>query len=192
MNERQAKTQALAEIIKPARDAAWHADFCWYDLEAGLARLADPYGGCNMEPDFQRGHVWTVEQQTHFIENNLRNLLPSSALVVQFNCPNWDNYEYKGAIERGFECLDGLQRIKAVTEWTSGRVKPFGLTLDELAGTSFEPRRMGYRFNVHVFSYQTRAEVLQHYLDHNTGGTQHSQEEITRVRKLYYDALESK
>ena len=41
-----------------------------------------------------------------------------------------------------------------------------------------------FRFRVAVFSFQTRADLLQHYIDFNAGGTPHPPEEIERVRAL--------
>jgi hypothetical protein len=43
----------------------------------------------------------------------------------------------------------------------------------------------GLKFNIN--DLKTKAEVLQWYLDFNTGGTVHSDEEITRVRKMLED-----
>jgi uncharacterized protein with ParB-like and HNH nuclease domain len=145
------------------------------------------YGGLELHPDFQRGHVWTENQKHHFIENVLRGVVSTSGFLVQFNCPNWEDGSYTGDLPLGMECIDGLQRITAVLDFLKGSVRPFGFTVDDLAGSSFAIKSR-FRFRVAIHNFSNRAELLQHYLDLNTGGTPHSKEEIDRVHKLLDDA----
>jgi hypothetical protein len=80
------------------------------------------------------------------------------------------------------QCVDGLQRLTAVRRFLAGEIKAFGMVAKEFTGTPFDPRRYMLRMAVHV--YQTRAELLQYYIDLNAGGTPHEPEEIERVRAL--------
>ena len=59
-----------------------------------------------LNPDFQRGHVWTEEQQIAFVEFMLRG--GKSAKVIYFNHPGWMD-DWKG----NMVCVDGLQRLTA-------------------------------------------------------------------------------
>ena len=61
-------------------------------------------------------------------------------------------------------------------------VRTFLAGIDDLRGTAFDPGRAKFRFTVAIYALQTRAEVLQHYIDINAGGTPHSADEIERVR----------
>lgn len=178
-----ARTAELAKIIKPLRTAKYECDFEWSYAQKALADFEKDYGGMELCPDFQRGHVWTPDQQRHFIENTLRGVVSSSGFLVQFNCPNWENDDYSGDVPRGVQCIDGLQRITAVFEFLAGRVRPFGLVPADLACSSFSIRS-GYRFRLAMHNFTKRADLLQHYLDLNTGGTPHPASEIERVRKL--------
>jgi len=174
----------LDELISPLGTAKYESDFEFRHLRRALEGFSLDYGGLEMAPDFQRGHVWTPEQQQHYIENILRGVVSTSGFVVQFNCPNWDNDSYDGDLPRGFQCIDGLQRMTAVLAFMDGRVRPFGLLVEDLDRSRYSIRGSSYRLRIAVHTFQTKAELLQHYLDLNAGGTPHSAEEIERVRKM--------
>lgn len=185
-DDRDARTARLAALIKPLRTATYEVDCQWQHLAGLLERLGKDYGGLDLCPDFQRGHVWTQDQQRHFIENVLRGIVSTSGLLVQFNCANWklDYDETQSDLPPGLQCIDGLQRLTAVSEFLAGRVRPFGLGLDDLENSSFSPINLSYRFRVAIHDYAWRADLLQHYLDLNAGGTPHPDSEIERVRAL--------
>lgn len=130
--------------------------------------------GLELNPDFQRGHVWTEEQQIKYMEHVLRE--GRSGLEIYLNHPGWSR-DYKG----DFVCVDGLQRITACLRFLNDEIKVFGHYYSE-----FEDKidhMIGLHFTIN--SLQTRKEVLQWYLETNDGGTVHSQSEIDRVRALW-------
>jgi hypothetical protein len=174
----------LAAIINPLSTAKYEADFDWRGITRALDGWAKDYGGMELNPDFQRGHVWTAEQQQHYIENVLRGVVSSSGFVLQFNCPNWDSDKVVADLPKGFQCIDGLQRLTAVQEFLEGNVKPFGLSPSDLDISSFSMRGSTFRFRVAVHTFSRREDLLSHYLALNTGGTPHSKEEIERVKAL--------
>lgn len=188
---REHKNAEFEAIIRPLRTASYEVDMEWSYFDRQIESIGADYGGLEMNPDFQRGHVWTPEQQQHFIENVLRGVVSSSGFHVQFNCPNWDNDRYNGDLPRGMQCIDGLQRITAVREFLAGNVKPFGLTAKELEGSRFSPKRGSYRFRVAVHNFEKKADLLAHYLDLNAGGTPHSAEELDRVRAMLEDSVKA-
>lgn len=173
----------LSAIINPLRSTTYTCDTEWRSIQRTFDRYAEDYGMVDLNPDFQRGHVWTEQQQLHYIENALRGIVPAPAFVIQLNCPNWDTDDYIGDLPKGFQCIDGLQRLTAVQKFINGEIKPFGLTIPDLEYSSFSIKSM-YRFRVEVFSFQNKSELLQHYIDINSGGTPHSAEEIERVKNL--------
>lgn len=128
-----------------------------------------------MIPDFQRGHVWSKDQQSSFVEWLMVG--GESGRDVYFNCPSWRT-KYNTPIV----CVDGLQRLTAITEFIKGNVKAFGCYSNE-----FEDIRKFYRFQTmrfHVATLQTKDEVLRWYVSMNTGGTDHTQQEIDRVKAM--------
>ncbi|WP_326430342.1 DUF262 domain-containing protein (plasmid) [Stutzerimonas frequens] len=178
--------QQLCDLIKPLRAARWTTDIQWADLERRLEKLGQDYGALELNPDFQRGHVWTQRQQVHYIENCLRGVVPASSLLIQFNCPEFSDDGSDSDLPDGLQCVDGLQRYTAVTEFVQGRIKPFGLTVQEYVGTQFSAKRMFIKVAIH--GYTRRTDLLEHYLSLNAGGTPHSDSEIERVRELLAEA----
>lgn len=179
--ERAERNHRLTRLIRPLRTAKWSADYSWDRLEPGLKSMAEDYGGLVMNPDFQRGHVWTPDQQQHFIENCLRGVVTTAGLLIQFNCESFSSYQ-NDVSNSAMECLDGLQRYTAITEYVKGNVKPFGLSVDEYSHSSFDPRRFYIKVAIHDFT--NRAQMLQYYLDINSGGTMHTSSELDRVKGL--------
>jgi len=129
--------------------------------------------GLKLNPDFQRGHVWSEEQQISYMEFLLRG--GKSARVIYFNHPGWQR-GYKGE----FVCVDGLQRLTACLKFINNELKVFGLYLSEFEDKL--PLDIDLLFNVN--NLKTRKEVLQWYIEFNTGGTVHTEEEINRVKEL--------
>lgn len=135
----------------------------------------DELGGrLNLLPDFQRGHVWNEKQQIAYVEYMLKGGL--SGKDIYFNHPGWMR-TFKG----DFVIVDGLQRLTAVMKFLKNELPVFGYKILE-----FEDK-LGFGdidFIFHINDLRTRKEVLQWYIDFNSGGTVHTEEEIERVRKL--------
>lgn len=176
-------TARLKQIIKPVETPIYETHIPWKSIHKSLISLGEDYGGMDLCPDFQRGHVWTTQQQTHYIENCIRNVVPSSGHVVQFNCPNWEHSRSGYDLPMGFQCIDGLQRLTAISLFLKGDILPFGLLVDDFNTSAFAINTT-LRIRFSVFTFTKKADLLQHYLDFNTGGTPHSESEIVRVREM--------
>ena len=147
-------------------------------LENNLEQIGGR-SGLNLDPDFQRGHVWNDEQRSRFVEYRLRG--GRYGRDIWFNSINWGNSK-----EQEVQIVDGLQRLTAMRMFLHNEVKAFGQTHEE-----FHPedkREMGWNINAglrfHVNNLATRAQVLKWYLDLNSGGSPHTPSEIMRVRNL--------
>lgn len=178
--------QDAINSIRVYQNPVWTSDYRIVSIEQMLSDLADGTNGVEMCPDFQRGHVWTREQEVSFVENVLKRVVGRTALTVVFNCPMWQRFETSEEcdLENKIVCLDGLQRLTALINFNNKIVKPFGLTIDELKGTKLQVDNVASRVSVQMFDFQTRRELLQYYLDFNSGGTPHSMSEIMRVREM--------
>ncbi|HDK7194961.1 TPA: DUF262 domain-containing protein [Clostridium botulinum] len=147
-------------------------------LESTLKDYEEDYG-LELNPDFQRGAVWTEEQQAAYVEFFLRG--GKTARVIYFNYPSFCKIVKDN--DDPMVCVDGLQRLTALRKFVNNELKVFGSYLNDFEDKEIMLRSVGQlRFNVN--NLQTRKEVLQWYLDFNTGGTVHSQDEINRVKKL--------
>lgn len=152
-------------------------DVPWTHLEESLETLRGG-GELRLDPDYQRAHVWTPEQQRQYVEFQLMGGELSRTIV--FNAPYWRDYRADPA-STYVELLDGKQRLEAVRAFLRGDFPVFGQRFDEFDGRF---PMMEYRFRFQVCCLETREEVLQLYLKINAGGTPHSQQELDRVRKL--------
>ena len=75
-----------------------------------------------LNPDFQRGHVWTEEQQIAWLEFFLKG--GKSGNIIYFNCPSWHWSVPDGAYNE-FVCVDGLQRLTAICRFINNEIKVF-------------------------------------------------------------------
>lgn len=133
--------------------------------------------GLILNPEFQRGHVWTQEQQERYIEYFLKG--GTSGREMFFNKPSWHcsaKTDYDD-----FVCVDGLQRITAIMKFQANEIKAFGLYYNEFEG---EPREVTTRLSIRINDLQYEKDVLQWYIEMNEGGTPHTKEEIQRVRDI--------
>lgn len=155
-------------------DPGYSTHHCLHTLPKTIKQYKDEQiCPLNLEPDFQRVHVWTPEQQTSYIEFLLRG--GNSSKDLYFNCPGWKN-DYRGP----FEIVDGKQRLAACLGFMAGTIQVFGgLYVSDFTD---KPRRIYLCF--HVNNLKTRREVLQWYLDINAGGVVHTTDELDKVRKL--------
>lgn len=134
--------------------------------------------GLQLNPDFQRGHVWTEDQQVKFIEFILRG--GNSGKDLYFNCPSWMRSGYKGEY-RDFVFVDGLQRITAIRRFLNNEIQVFGQYYSDFGGKT-DLIQHGVRVNIN--NLQSKREVMQWYVEMNEGGTPHTKEEIDRVKAL--------
>lgn len=151
--------------------AMFACDVPWGMLEEHLARWVDD--GLDLDPDYQRAHVWTSAQQIAYVEYMLRG--GEVGRGVTFNCPGW----LRGKRKR-FELVDGKQRIEAVRAFLRGDIPAFGRLYAEYE----DELSVDLSFRFRVCTLQTREEILTLYLNINAGGTPHSEEELNRVRAM--------
>lgn len=162
----------FSDIKTFTRGAAYRVNI---PLES-VSRTLDDYireSKLDMNPDFQRGHVWNTEQQIRFIEYLLREGI--SSREISFNCAGWNSQR-----EGPFVLVDGKQRLEAVRLFMDGKIPAFGYYRHEYSDRASNLNTLIFCVN----DLPTRAEVLQWYLDLNDGGVVHSQEEIFRVRAM--------
>jgi hypothetical protein len=137
--------------------------------------------GLDINPDFQRAHVWTEEQQVAYVEFCLKGGKFNNTLL--FNCVGWMD-DYRGP----FVLVDGKQRLEAVRKFLRNELRVFR-TLDPTGQgfllSDFEDE-LNWRHDliIVVNNLATRKEVLQWYLDTNAGGVVHTDEELDKVRRL--------
>ncbi len=138
--------------------------------------------GLELNPDFQRGHVWNEEQQIKWMEYYFRG--GKSGRILYFNAPWWGHFKKDVLPYKDFVLVDGLQRITSFLKFLDNKIPIF----DGHYYKDFEGRLRSARscdnivFNVN--SLPTKADVLEWYIQMNSGGTPHTEDEIDKVRDL--------
>lgn len=178
--------ETIKTLIRPLPASIWATDATLNRVESMLDTFREDYG-LDLEPDFQRGHVWNDAQRQRFIEGIFRGTVPQSLQTITLNGAEWE-IPTPCELPRAIQIVDGLQRLTAVRKFMAGEIKPFDLTIEQLSEAGFSPARVGYRLRFQVFAFRTRRELLQYYLDINAGGVVHSQSEIERVKALLESA----
>lgn len=158
--------------------ASYHVNMPWSGLEKWL-KEEDEYFNLDMNPVYQRGYVWTEQQQISYIEYRLRGGF--SGKDIFWNCKTWMGSTKKG--DR-LELVDGKQRIKAVLDFMDNKIKVFGNYYRD-----FEDKLhlIGHDFIFHVNNLDTQMQVVEWYLGMNTGGSIHTEKDL----KPAYDHIES-
>ncbi len=176
-------------IIKPLDRPGYSCDFSMRNIRKSIVSLLNDESELDMIPDFQRGVVWSEEKQIYFVECMLRNLLPRSAFNLTFNMPFFyspvDRRENDVPTKyQKFICVDGLQRFTAIENFVEGKFKVFDnqISADDLRFTPFDLGRK--TFTINVFEYDNTQDILNLYLNMNTGGIAHADTEIMRVREM--------
>ncbi len=126
-----------------------------------------------LNPVFQRGHVWTSIQQSKYIEWVVMG--GESGLDVYFNHERW-----MSDFRADMVCVDGLQRLTAINLFLNDGVKIWGKRFSEYDDPKYLNRRY-LRFNIGAHNQQN---VLRWYLQMNSGGTVHSKEELDKVKQM--------
>ena len=163
----------LTDIPQFTREASYRINQSWDSIESWIQKERCGIS-LDLNPDFQRAHVWTELQQIRYVEFCLQGGKGSNEL--RFNCVGWMD-DFRGP----FVLVDGKQRLEAVQKFMRSELPVFGLKLNEYED---KLRWATHDFILMVNNLQTRKQVLQWYLDINAGGVAHTEEEIYKVRRL--------
>lgn len=174
----------IADIPKFTQRCRYSIHTSWGFLREQLKHYQDDrhnsgLAALDMNPDFQRGHVWTKEQQIAYVEFKLRG--GPGADQIYFNCRGW-----QGTYEGPFVLVDGLQRITSVLAFLNDEIPAFGHYLSEYEDHVVQVLRglSDYYFVFNVNDLESYDDVLKWYLEMNEGGTPHTKQELDKVRKL--------
>jgi len=143
----------------------------------GVQRLfhpeEDPKFDLNLDPDYQRDHVWTDQQASSFVGFTLKTEGPNTPLIfIQRDDSGLD------------EVIDGKQRLTAFRRWVRGEIPA---TVDDrevwYRDTNEVDRRMFPNIKL-AYVTLTKRQRLAFYLALNAGGTIHTSTEINKVRAM--------
>ena len=162
----------FSEIQQFIKEGSYEVNIPLDGLKCSLEHYFE--SGLNLEPKFQRAHVWTDTQRTKYIEWVLRG--GRSGREILWNCAGWMK-NFKGPVY----LVDGLQRITAVRKFFNNEIPAFGTLYKDFSG---HLDIISCNFIFYVNDLDKYEDVLKWYLDINDGGTVHSEMELNRVRLL--------
>lgn len=167
--------------LRHMQDAVYaHFQTVDYPMEHLVEIVKRPDDPWDLNPDYQRDHVWTEEQRRKFV---------GYFLVVQRMPLVFLNYGRRGLIERA-EVIDGKQRLTSIEMFLEGRISAQlpddPENVRPLWWRDFDEvdRRCAPMVKCARVYLPTREDVLQFYLNLNGGGTVHAPEELAKVRAL--------
>jgi len=168
----------FAEIPKLIRNK-YSINVGWGYLETWLTTHGQ--GGVDLNPDFQRPHVWDCPKRVKYIEYCLSG--GPSSRHLWWNCHDWDGENILPLV-----IVDGKQRMEAVRQFMKNKL-PIFKSAKNPAGSLFEDftDKLDLTeacFVMNVNNLKLRSEVLTWYLQLNAGGVMHTEDELSRVRDL--------
>ncbi len=172
------------DIPQFVRDGNWECNFDLDSVWDWINRKGDQGIPINLDPSFQRAHVWTQTQQIEWLEFFFRG--GKTGRVIYFNCPCWQSWrEYKKNEYNEMVIVDGKQRLEAIRRFLNNEIKVFDSFYHEYTD---KLRAIQHTIRINVNTLQTEKEVIQWYLQMNSGGTPHTSAEIERVKNLLEQA----
>lgn len=151
-------------------------NFFQSQVESLLHSYYGSYAGIDLNPDYQRGNVWGLEDKVSLIDS-VFNLVDIGKFVL-IKLP----YEEGG---KGFEVLDGKQRLTALLEFYEDRFQYKGKFFREL---SWKDRHHFLGFG--ISRAETRSEEItqeqkyKYFLKLNTSGKPQDPSHLQKVKEL--------
>lgn len=133
--------------------------------------------GLNLNPDFQRAHVWNMDQRISYLEFLLKG---GKSNLIYFNHEGWMK-SFKG----DYVIVDGKQRLTSILMFLNNEFPVFKDKDKE--GIGFYAKEFDIIPNNVVFiinDLPNRKLVLQWYLQMNKGNVAHTKEELDKVEKM--------
>lgn len=142
----------------------------------------------DLNPPFQRGHVWNDEQRVKFLEYMLRD---GKINPIYFNCKNFQMFR---TTKPEMVVVDGLQRLTTLLMFIDDKIRVFKELDEDGLGflySEFDLFRLSSdsSIRININDLEDDKEILQWYVDLNEGGTPHSKEEIDRVKNMIKELI---
>ncbi len=140
--------------------------------------------GIDLDPDYQRGNIWTLDQKVNLIDSIFKNVDIGKFTIIS---RPWGSNPNKAATPKMWEMLDGKQRITAIIEFYTNRFKYKGKYFCDM-----HIRDKQHFKNYNISSGETEPltdeQKYRYFLKLNTTGTPVDEAHIAKVRKLWLDS----
>jgi hypothetical protein len=135
--------------------------------------------GIDLEPDYQRGNVWTPEQEYMLIDSIYKNIDIGKFTVIRRS--------FKKRLSHYYEMLDGKQRLIALLRFYESRFRYKGKYFHELC-TRDQGHFTNYSVNYSECKPLTDEQKYRYFLKLNTSGKPVDSSHIEKVEKLWEES----
>lgn len=162
-------------------------NFSQRHISALLYKMFDE-NGVDLDVDYQRGNVWTIDQKIALIDSIFKNIDIGKFVIIK---RPWGPDPNKPSTPLLYEMLDGKQRTTALYEYYIGKYPYKGLYYHQL-----HPRDRGH-FREYPISYAeskplTNEQKYRYFLKLNTSGTPVDERHLNKVRQMWIKEQEKK
>jgi uncharacterized protein with ParB-like and HNH nuclease domain len=167
------------DILQLTRSGRYSIHVPWSFLLEQIKHYEEAYGFIIDSP-FQRAHIWTKEKRVRYVEFCLKGGKSSQEILL--NCKDWN---VGGSGKYPIVVVDGKQRLTAVLMFLRDELPIFDGNLFSSFEDKLHASDSSFIFTIN--DLKTDREILQWYIDINSGGVAHTDEEINKVKKMLED-----
>lgn len=131
--------------------------------------------GVDMNPDYQRDHVWELSDKISLIDSIMNN---SDIGKFLFN-----RRDYVDAETPLYEIIDGKQRVSAILEFIEDRFEYKGLKFSQMHLRD-QHQIKGKVVNIAEVQNSTKEQLINLFIKVNTSGRIMSKDHLDKVRKM--------
>lgn len=143
-------------------------------VESLLFMVYGNHAGIDFDVDYQRDHVWTIEDKVFLIDSIFNNIDIGKFVFVQLN---------EETVGKYYQILDGKQRLTALCEFYEDRFKYKGYYFSEM---SFADRHAIRSHNITYGFLENpdKRSIYETFIRMNTCGHPMDHKHIDKVKKL--------
>lgn len=175
------KILKLKNIPKLIPTGNYEADIHLKYLKERTKTFVEEYG-LQLDPDFQRCHVWDIDQRIRFVEFILQG---GKTNTIYFNQPSWMCYVEEGEYDE-FVIVDGKQRLTSLLMFLDNKFPVFkNLDNENIGYYAKDFDTFGYvSINYTINDLKSKKQVYEWYLSMNRGNIAHTEEELQKVENM--------
>lgn len=133
--------------------------------------------GVDMNPEYQRGYVWELEDKQLLIDSIFNNIDIGKFAFIHLNDKKW------AETGNGYEILDGKQRLSTIIDFYENRFPYNGVYYNDLSA-----KDKNVFLNHHIVQGEVREAdrkaVLKYFLMLNRTGKSMDQSQLDKVEKM--------
>lgn len=133
------------------------------------------YWGVDMNPEYQRGNVWSLEDKVALIDSIFNDIEIGRIVLMK--------RDYSSERKETYEIIDGKQRLTALTEFFEDRFQYKGLFFSQMHPADqnhFENKQMA----VIEAPEMSREQVIEYFIRVNISGRPVNPEHLEKVKAM--------